>query len=300
VIKMAKLQELFTTSSAPEQILTDIYRTVTEAVRVKLIGTQLVSLRYGPTDIVGTNLSVIHQTKNALSVGLVGEGAEIPISTEDTFKYSVLPLKYGVRPLVTKEMQEDSLFAVMERNLTEAGYQMARKMDRLIFAAARQGSGNTVTGGASITVANITNAINNLEKSDYTASDFVIGPDVAWDLRNIDTFVEANKAGVNNPSQSLIGTIFGMKVWVSNNIVSNRVTTSTNATDALVIDKSYALAFAEKRPITVERYNDVTRQLDGITLSARWDALVIPDTDQARANPDAAYTTSAISLITTT
>ena len=145
-----------------------------------------------------------------------------------------------------------------------------------------------------------TNAINNLEKSDYTASDFVIGPDVAWDLRNIDTFVEANKAGVNNPSQSLIGTIFGMKVWVSNNIVSNRVTTSTNATDALVIDKSYALAFAEKRPITVERYNDVTRQLDGITLSARWDALVIPDTDQARANPDAAYTTSAISLITTT
>lgn len=292
---MPTLYELFTRSSAPEQILTDISRTVSEAVKVKLIGTQLVAMRFGPGDIPGTSLDVVHQSKNSLAVGEVGEGAEIPISTEDTYKYSVKPRKYAVRPLVTREMQEDSLFAVMERNLREAGYQMGKRLDRIILKAAVLGTGNTVTGGAAITVANITTGMNNLEINDYTASDFVIAPDVAMDLRNIDTFVEANKAGVSDPSQSLIGTIFGMKVWVSNNIATTETGTRSRV-DALVIDRDWALALAEKRPLTVERYNDVTRQLDGIVLSARWDAIAIPDTEQT----SAPYTTTAISRITTT
>lgn len=288
-------EDIFTTSSAPEQILTDISRTVTEAVRVKLIGTNLVALRFGPGDIPGTSLNIVHQTKNSLAVGQVGQGVEIPISTEDTYRYSVSPRKYGVRPLITREMQEDSLFAVMERNLKEAGYQMARRLDRILLQACRQGSGNTVTGGAALTVANITTAMNNLETNDYAATDFIVAPDVAMDIRNIDTFTEASKAGVNDPSKSFIGTIFGMRVWMSNNIAASE-TATRNATDALVIDRDWALAFAEKRPLTVERYNDVTRQLDGIVLSARWDAVAIPDTDQATSP----YTTSAISLITTT
>ena len=292
---MAQLQELLNRGSAPEQILTDIYRTVTDAVKTKQIGTNLLAMRLGPGDIPGTTLDLIHQTKDSLAVHRVGEGAEIPIGTEDTYKYQVSPTKWATRPLVTREMIEDSLFAVMERQLREAGYQMGRALDRdVILLALRQGSGNTVSGGASITVANIATAINNLEKNDYVASDFVIGADVAMDLRNIDTFVEANKAGVSDPSKSLIGTIFGMKVWTTNNLTSN-YGASTNNTDAIVTDRDWSLVFAEKRPLTVDRYNDVTRQLEGIVLSARWDARALPDTSQATAP----YTTNAISLITT-
>ena len=292
-----KLYELFTTASAPEQILTDIYRTVSEAVRTKLIGTNFVSMRLGPSDIPGSTVNIVHQNKNSLNVhGPLGEGAEIPISTEDTYSYSTTVKKYGTRPLITREMVEDSLFAVMERNLREAGYQMARFLDRqVILLALRQGSGNTVSGSTSITIANIASAINNLEKNDYMASDFVIGADVAMDLRNIDTFVEANKAGVSDPSKSLIGTIFGMKVWQTNNLTTN-FGASTNNTDAVVVDKDWALLFAEKRPITVDRYNDVTRQLEGIVLSTRFDCIAIPDTSTQTSTP---YTNSAISLITT-
>lgn len=293
-----KLYELFTTGSAPEQILTDIYRTVTDAVRTKLIGTNFVGMRLGPGDIPGNTLNLVHQTKNSLTFhGPLGEGAEIPISTEDTFRYQVSVNKYGTRPLITREMIEDSLFAVIDRNLREAGYQAARFLDRqLLLLALRQGSGNTVTGGAAITISNIATAIQNLESNDYMATDFPIGAAVANDLRNIDTFVEANKAGVSDPSKSLIGTIFGMKVWQTNNFTSN-FGASTNNTDAVVLDKEWALVFAEKRPLTVDRYNDVTRQLEGIVLSSRWDARAIPDTDQGTAGP---YTNSAISLITTT
>lgn len=293
------LEDILTRGSAPEQILTDIYRTVSEAVRTKLIGTNLVSMRLGPGDIPGNTLNIVHQTKNSLAVHLVGEGAEIPISTEDTYFYQVQPRKWATRPLVTREMIEDSLFAVMERQLREAGYQMARNLDRnIILLNLRRGSGNTVTGVAAITVANIATAIQNLETNDYVFTDMPIGAAVANDLRNIDTFVEANKAGVNDPSKSLIGTIFGGKVWQTNNLTSS-FGASTNATDAVVMDRDWSLVFAEKRPLTVDRYNDVTRQLEGIVLSARWDCRVIPDTEQTN-TADPAYTSTAISLITTT
>mgnify|MGYP001600761707 CR=1 FL=1 len=290
------LEDILTRGSAPEQILTDIYRTVSESVRTKLIGTNLVAMRLGPGDIPGTTLDIVHQTRNSLAVHLVVEGAEIPISTEDTYRYQVRPRKWATRPLVTREMVEDSLFAVMERQLKEAGYQMARNLDRnILLLALRQGSGNTVTGLAAITVANIATAIQNLETNDYVFTDMGVGAAVANDLRNIDTFVEANKAGVNDPSKSLIGTIFGGKVHQTNNLTSNEGG-ATNATDAVCLDRDWAMVFAEKRPLTVDRYNDVTRQLEGIVLSARWDARTIPDTEQATAP----YTSTAISLITTT
>jgi len=282
---MAKLYELLTRDAESETILTDIYRTVIEAVRTKLIGTNFISRRYGPADIPGKTLSIVAQTKNALIVHQVGEGQEIPISVDAVFNFTTTPLKYGVRPVVTREMQEDSQFAFIERNLREAGYQFGRKLDSLILTAARAGAGQTVTGAAAITIDNITTAMNRLEANDFMPTDFIIGPSVAQDLRNIDTFVEANKAGVNDPSQSLIGTIFGMKVWTTNQL--------TNNTDALAIDRDYALYLAEKRPITVERYNDVTKQLDGIVLSSRWQAGIIP-------TATAGTTTNAIQLITTT
>ena len=282
---MAKLHELLTRDAEGETILTDIYRTVIDAVRTDLIGTNLLSRRYGPGDIPGSTLSVVAQTKNALIVHQVGEGQEIPISVDAVFNFTTTPAKYGVRPIVTREMQEDSQFAFIERNLREAGYQMGRKLDSLILTAARAGAGATVTGGAAITVANITTAMQTMESNDYTPTDFIVGASVGQDLRNIDTFTEANKAGVNDPSRSLIGTIFGMRVWRTNQLA--------NATDALVIDRDWALYLAEKRPVTVERYNDVTKQLDGVVLSSRWQAGIIP-------TAAAGTTTNAIQLITTT
>jgi HK97 family phage major capsid protein len=281
---MRKLHELFTSSSAPEQILTDIYGTVIDAVKTKLIGTNFIALRLGPESCPGNTLNIVRQTKNSMVTHQVGEGQEIPISTEDTYYFSVTPDKYGLRPLITREMQEDSQFAVMERNLAEAGYTIAKTLDKDLILKALDNAGATTSGGTAITVANITESIYDLETADYTPTDFVIGAIVANDLRNIDTFVEANKAGVSDPSKSLIGTIYGMKVWQSNNV--------SNSLYAYVIDKSQALYLLEKRPITIERYNDVTRQMDGIVLSARWAAGIIPDASGGT-------TTSAISRITT-
>lgn len=261
---MKKLQELLATTSEPEVIESEIYSAVIDAVKANLVGTNLLALRLGPKDIPGSSIDVDLQTRNNMTVSLVGEGDEVPISNEAFTTFNLKPLKYGLRPFITKEMIEDAKFALLERALQESGYQMARQLDTLIMAQIEAGSTNAsfnVTGGAAITVSNITTAMANLESNGYKATDFVLHPNVVGDIRNIDTFVEADKAGVVNPTVGLIGTIFGMKVWQSEQVTSNY---------AYVLDKNNALVLAEKRPITVVKYSDDPRDIAGAVITARW------------------------------
>jgi len=261
---MVRLQELLTRSAEPETIESEIYGTLIDAVKTKLIATNFVALRIGPKSIPGDSISIDLWDKDVIKVHEVGEAAEVPIEVGKVSSFTLKPKKYGIRPLITKEMQEDGKFDLMDYNLRDAGYQMAKKLDSLLMEQIEAGAtaaGNTVSGGTAITVANINTAIYNLEKNDYTPTDFIVSPEVAMDIRNIDTFVEADKAGITNPSRGLIGKIFSMTVWQSNQVTSSY---------AYVIDRDHALVMVEKRPITIERYNDVTRDLSGVVVTARW------------------------------
>lgn len=266
---MAKrLMELMTTTTEPEMIESEIYSTVIEAVKETLVGTQVLALRISPQAIPGSSIDITLQTKNSLTVQEIGEGQEIPIDVENVETFNLKPVKYGIRPLITKEMQEDNKWDVVQRNVVESGYQMAKKLDSLLMAQIEAGSAansttHSVTGSTAITIDNITTAIYNIEYDGNKADVFIVSAEVAKDVRNIDTFVEADKAGIANPGTGLIGTIFGMKVYQTN---------MATAKYAYVIDSRNALVLAEKRPITVERYDDKTRDLTGVSITARWKA----------------------------
>lgn len=261
---MKTIRELMYTGAEQEMILTDIYSQIIDAVRANLVGTQLVGLRIGPQSIPGSSIDVVTQTDDKLLVHEIAEGAEIPIDIEEFGSFNVKPVKYGHRPLLTKEMMEDNQFDILAHHIRESGYQMARKLDSLIMAQIEAGdsaASNTVSGGSAITIGNITSGMRKLEAKNYKPSHFVLHPNVVEDLRNIDTFVEANKAGIATPATGLIGTIFGMQVLVSSQVTSNY---------AYIVDSKHALVLAEKRPITVEQYDDVTRDLRGVAVTARW------------------------------
>jgi len=264
---MAKrLMELMTTTTEPEMIESEIYSTVVEAVKETLVGTQVLALRISPQAIPGSSIDVVLQTKDSLTVQEIGEGQEIPIDVENVETFNLKPVKYGIRPLITREMQEDNKWDIVQRNIVEAGYQMAKKLDALLMAAIEAGNSaasHTVSGSTAITIDNITTAIYNLEYDSYKADTLIVSAEVAKDVRNIDTFVEADKAGISNPGVGLIGTIFGMKVYQTN---------QATAKYAYVLDSRNALILAEKRPITVERYDDKTRDLSGVVVTARWKA----------------------------
>lgn len=259
------IKELLTTARGTEGSLL-IPRLITPLVNSvdrKRLPRELAKQYFGPESIPGSSIDINLVDEDTSSVTRVAEGAPIPIFVSSYSNTNVKPAKYGGRPQITKEMLEDSLHDLMANEMEQTGRQLADNENTLVITAL-DGAANTVSGGAAITIANITRARQYLHDNDYQATDLIIGPEVENDLMNIDTFVEADKTGgAATPSTNLIGTIFGMRVWV---VSPNAGITSTSA---YVIDRSQAYVIAEKRPLTVENYDDKTHDVSGIVVTQR-------------------------------
>jgi N4-gp56 family major capsid protein len=275
---MTKLKEALTRGAESELIQSELYGTIIDSVQAKLVGTQLVAVRFTPADIPGSSIDVPLNTKNNLAVDMIAEGAEFRKDQAAAVSFNLKPAKYGLDCQITKEMTEDAKFPMLEWNLKQAGYQMARKLDSLILAQIETASPLTdstgatygevlsatrnVSGGTAVTLANISTAVKNLEANDYEPDFLIVSPAVADDIRNIDTFHEADKSGSREMfERGMIGRIMGMTVIMSSQVTANY---------AYVIDSKHALCLAEKRPITVERYNQANVDLVGLAVSARW------------------------------
>ena len=228
------------------------------ANRKKLVLRALAAKMIGPASIPGSSIDIPLQTRNSMVTHRVPEGSVIGLDAEEYSGFNLKPYKYGVRISITKEMEEDSMFDVMSMNVDTAGYELADNEEALIIATLDTGSGQSTStrvanSNATLPVSDITAAMQGVEEENFTPSHFVIGVEVANDIRNLSTFTEAHKAGINDPSKRLIGTIFSMKVIVSKNV---------SAKYAYVLDANYAFIGAEKRPLTIERYFDAARDTD--------------------------------------
>ena len=262
-----------------------LFPQVMDAVRKKLILRGLAARVFGPSSIPGRTLVLPMQSEltanNSLAVNRVGEGGEVPLVQSEWESLTLTPVKYGARIGVTKEMMEDGIIDLLSYHAELAGYEFADNEESLIVSqldAASTASGfNVANGNATLPISDITEAMQNLEGANYSCTHMIVGAEIANDLRNIDTFVEADKSGVMDPTMPLIGKIFGMKVLVSNNI---------SAKLAYVINASHAFVLAEKRPLTVERYADYARDTGFVVVTQRISASYL------RAN--------AVSEITTT
>lgn len=245
-----------------------IYETLIEETEKALLPRELCALYFGPAQIPGSSIDVNLQTPNTGSVRVVGEGAEIPMTETDFTSQNLKPVKYGAAVRITKELMEDSMFNLLEHNLRILGRRFAENETKLIIQDALDDSPSDVTGGGAITLANITAAILILENNDYKATDIIVGNEVAQDLRNMDVFVEANKAlpGNNAMSDGFLGTIYGMKVY---RFSTNSAPSSTYAKYAYVIDRNYAYMIAEKRGITIENFDLPLYDMSGVAITQR-------------------------------
>lgn len=238
-----------------------IYNTLVEAVRKKLLDRSLACIYVGPGGIPGSSIDIDLVQPDSMKVFTVGEGAVIPMDTPAYTSLNFKPIKYGVRPLITKEMMEDAKWDMLAHAIRTAGIELAENENDLIEAALGNAT-NTVAGGASLTLANITRAMQYLEASDYKPTDLIVGVEALNDLRNIDTFVEAQKAGgTEMMSSGFVGTIYGMKVWY--------VGSTWTVTTAWVLDRNHAFAIVEKRPVTVARYNSLENDMVGAVITTR-------------------------------
>ena len=250
---MKNIKELLSTATGTQgQLLIPrkIHAVLIAEVEKALIPRSEAMLVMGPGEIPGSSIDLNLDTPDSMDVREVSEGAEIPLDQGEYTNINFLPRKYGVSIRITRELMEDSQFNILQNQIMTAGKRMAENENSLIISDALDNATNTVAGGAAITIANITTAMQFLEDSDFTATTFFVGNEVLNDLRNIDTFVEANKIGNTDMlSRGFLGTIFGMNV----------IRVSTNAgmttTTSYVTDNTQAYAIAEKRPLTVENFD---------------------------------------------
>lgn len=242
-----------------------LFSTLITAIRKKLVLRALASRVIGPGSIPGSSIDIPTQQPESMGVYTVAEGGMIPFDAEEYNGFNLKPLKYGVRIGITREMQEDSLFDVMALNTETAGYELADNEEALIIATLDTGSGQTggtqiANSNATLPITDITAAMQGVEEENFEATDMIVGVEVANDIRNIDTFTEADKAGMNNPGQKMIGKIFGMNVQVSTNVLAKR---------AFVLDRGHAFIGAEKRPVTIERYFEWARDTNFLVATQR-------------------------------
>jgi len=229
----------------------------------------------------GSTTTINLETPSGITIRQVGEGAEIPLDNIAFSTQTVTPIKYGVAIRITREMMEDSQFELFQRNIQAAGRRFAENETNLVLTALDLANATTA-GGAAITIANIAESMFDVENSDFVPTDFIVGNEIAQDLRNIDTFVEADKSGNREMmDRGFIGTIFGMTVAR----FSTNAGAAAVATSGYIFDRRQAYAIAIKRDITVENFDMPSFDMQGAAITQR--ITVVP------------LRTTAISKITT-
>ena len=268
--QLKAVQELLQTGLGTEgQLLIPrkIHNTLIEEVNKNLIPRSEAALYFGPSDIPGSSIDVDKVTPNTMDVRIVGEGAQIPIDQVSYTSDNLKPVKYGVSIRITREMLEDAKWNLLQHNIRIAGKRMAENETNLILTNALDQANSTVTGGAAITIANITRGMQYLDDEDYTPTTLFVGMEVLNDLRNIDTFVEANKIGNRDMlERGFLGTIYGLNVL---KFSTNAAPSSTYSKYAYITDKMHAYMIAEKRPVSIENFELPVYEMNAANITQR-------------------------------
>jgi len=264
---MKTTQELLSTGIATAgTVLMDsvIYPTlIRERDKVRLPA-ELIAMNIGPESVPGESINFNLVTKDSIKVSRVAEGAIFPLEADSYTSFNIKPVKKGLSLEITTEMQEDGKFALLQDNLKSVGMALADEDNTDMIADALNNGTNTISGITALTIANITTAMDYIEDEDFVPTDLIVGNELMYDLRNIDTFVEADKLGSTEMLRTgFVGTLFGLRVFrVSSSILT--------ATSGFVIDRENAVIKVTKRPITVKNFDEVKQDLSGSVVSTRY------------------------------
>lgn len=265
-----KINEYLNTDTGSEGTLLIpklILSTMIEEADKHLLDRSLSKFILSPTQFVGSSMNVNLVDPNTGDIREVGEGSEIPLDSQSYSAIEFRPVKFGMAIRITREMIEDSQFELLQSNIRMAGKRFAENETKLILEEL-EGAANTVTGGASITIANLTTAMFNLEENDFTPTDLIIGNEVLQDLRNIDTFAEADKWGDTTSFNrtGFVGMVYGLRV---HRFSTNAAPAASFTRNAYVIDRTEAYAIAISRDVSVENFTLPTFDTEGAVVTQR-------------------------------
>jgi len=266
---------LLITSWESEVVRQQLYDIIKEASIERTVGRQCVEINKMTS---GTTLDMILADKDSMEFRRVSEGARIPIDVEAYTKISVTPAKWALQVIVAQEVQEDANWDIIKRNLRQAGREAAVREDLIIFGAFNDSTNgfhntNSVSAaGSELSIKDIVDGMKAVEDDDYEPNRLVIHPTQLGELRQIDTFVEADKLGSREMLLTgQVGTIFGMSVLVSRSAWVGQTSTEY----AWVIDSRNGGVLVVRRPLTMKSYEIPDRDALGVAISFRAEARVV-------------------------
>ncbi len=269
MVEMKYVKELLSTNIATEGsllIVKKIHDKLVTEVNKRLIPRSEAALVIGPSGIPGSSIDIDREDPNTLAIREIGEGADITLDNQTYDSVNIKPKKYGVGIRVTTEMLEDGKWNLLARNITTAGKRFAEKETELVILQL-DSAATTNSGGVAFTISDITTGMLDLEDEDYNPTTLLIGNEVLSDLRNIDTFTEADKLGSREMLETgFVGTIYGLNVM---RFSTNAAPSSTYSKYAYIYDKNEAYYIVEKRPITVERFDLKSNDMSAATITQR-------------------------------
>lgn len=289
------IDEAFTTPDAPAIFQKVVSRTLKEAAEPEYV----ISPLFTPVRL-GKARSFEFQAINALQAAEVGETMEYPeqalgLAPQREGKVS----KKGIKLAFSQEVIDDSMWDIVGLHVRAAGRAMARLKEQIALRRMKEASGNNVVfdgddptiapsgldfDGApngSYTWEDILDQAAVLMANDKVPTDFIVHP-LAWATFLKTSFLEFN--GVSSVGQLSLGSKEGLynstSPWGINTIITPFVDfipgTGGDApkTDIFLIDRNDFGAHMIRDDLSVDDWNDLTRDIRSLKMKERYDFVV--------------------------
>jgi len=203
----------------------------------------------------------------------VAEGAEIPISDQDYTSVTLTAKKYGVRPMITDEMVADALYPVIEMEIRKAGAKLENTLNQIALTNLidNTSANEHDTGGNNQGIKAIASAIKKVKADGFIPDRIVLHPDA--EALIMADYIPTGYVGAEAAQSGKLPNLLGLSPFITNVADASSETWEYNSDGDIgmvVFDSGNSTVIGERQPITIKRYEDIVRQLQGGTVSARW------------------------------
>lgn len=278
--KMGVARELLLTEAieGTNLVQTEMYSTVVEGAQ--------------PFKCVREAFNVIPMKSNALDVPygevgryapFIGEGAEFTSRTQDYNKRTITAKKFGEIPLATREMVDDSLFAIIEMEARAAGAAVENTLNQMVMAHMLDNAGNEYDINAAVAAlggaAAIREALALIAADGYHGDSVIYHPQVATYLYKDYVPIAYNPVAQDQMRTGVMPPILGCQLR-ENGVDVSTTSTPTASTyvwgapndgyiGMLVFEKQHAGFIGMRQDMFIEDYRDPLRDLLGAKVSMR-------------------------------
>lgn len=203
----------------------------------------------------------------------VAEGAEIPISDQDYTAVTLTAKKYGVRPMITDEMVADALYPVIEMEIRKAGAKLENTLNQIALTNLidNTSANEHDASGSNLGIKAIATAIKKVKADGFIPDRIILHPDA--EALIMADYIPTGYVGAEAAQSGKLPNLLGLSPFITNVADASSQTWEYNSDGDIgmvVFDSGNSTVIGERQPITIKRFDDVIRQLQGGTVSARW------------------------------